>query len=304
MDNKRYGTDRQTRNQQRRFQGSQRYQGQSQDQDSQRYEGGAQGARGYSSYDNTYDNERSFGYQSPRHSSSTQSSQQDEHWSQGLNQRDWNQQRGDWSQRDSNYGYRDLSQRDWNRDNERDTRDMSSTSSSYASDTRELNYGRNTQYPSSYSAPYHTSSYDYDYSTSRYQPEQQSEGFFENMKNAAKSFFGKGPKGYMRSDERIQEDVCDALYRHPRIDASEIEVEVKNGVVTLRGTVEDRQTKRLAEDAAEECTGVSNVSNQIFVSSNSQSSSLYGSSASTSRPQSSATPGAGNSSMIKTKSIN
>lgn len=92
------------------------------------------------------------------------------------------------------------------------------------------------------------------------------EGTFESMKESVKNFFGKGPKGYKRSDERIREDVCEALYRHPHIDASNIEVSVKDGTVTLLGTVDDRQTKRLAEDVVEDCPGVSNVSNQILVS--------------------------------------
>src|SRR5687768_14709240 len=48
---------------------------------------------------------------------------------------------------------------------------------------------------------------------------------------------GKGPKGYRRSDERIHDDVSDALYRCYEVDATEIEVSVKDGVVTLRGSV-------------------------------------------------------------------
>lgn len=91
------------------------------------------------------------------------------------------------------------------------------------------------------------------------------ESMIEKAQEAVKNFFGKGPKGYQRSDERIREDVCEALYRHPRIDASEIEVSVKAGTVTLTGTVDDRSTKRLVEDVVEDCSGVSNVSNQILV---------------------------------------
>lgn len=138
-------------------------------------------------------------------------------------------------------------------------------SSSFSPDRQDYARGSRSDYSSypsnqSYSPP----SYDYDYLTDNYHADRN-EGFFDSMKNSVKNFFGKGPKGYMRSDERIQEDVCDALYRHPRIDASEIEVEVNEGTVTLKGSVEDRQAKRMAEDIAESCTGVSNVSNQILV---------------------------------------
>jgi osmotically-inducible protein OsmY len=48
---------------------------------------------------------------------------------------------------------------------------------------------------------------------------------------------GKGPKNYQRSDSRIQEDVNDALTDDPRIDATNIEVTVNNGEVTINGTV-------------------------------------------------------------------
>lgn len=76
-------------------------------------------------------------------------------------------------------------------------------------------------------------------------------------------FSGRGPKGYRRSDERIREEVCDYLTAHGAIDASEIEVEVEDGEVTLTGTVQDRQTKRLAEDLCDEVRGVKEVYNQL-----------------------------------------
>lgn len=84
-------------------------------------------------------------------------------------------------------------------------------------------------------------------------------------RNERGQFTGRGPKGYRRSDERIAEDVNEALAQHPDLDASEIEVKVQNGDVTLSGTVEDRRYKRMAEDAAERCSGVNDVHNQIRV---------------------------------------
>lgn len=76
---------------------------------------------------------------------------------------------------------------------------------------------------------------------------------------------GRGPKGYVRSDERIREDVCDVLADHPWIDASEIEVQVKGGEVFLSGSVPSREEKRLAEDVIESISGVKEVSNQLRV---------------------------------------
>jgi len=76
---------------------------------------------------------------------------------------------------------------------------------------------------------------------------------------------GRGPKGYQRSDDRIREDINEHLTQHPDIDATEIDVNVQNGEVTLTGTVDHRHTKRLAEDVAENVSGVREVHNQIRV---------------------------------------
>lgn len=78
-------------------------------------------------------------------------------------------------------------------------------------------------------------------------------------------FVGVGPKGYRRSDERIREDVSEKLEDHPAIDASNIEVAVKDGEVTLTGSVDNRSAKRLAEDVTASCRGVKDVHNQIRV---------------------------------------
>lgn len=76
---------------------------------------------------------------------------------------------------------------------------------------------------------------------------------------------GKGPSGYQRSDERIREAVCEALTEDDRVDATGIEVTVKNGEVMLAGTVEDRRMKRQAEDCVENVSGVKDVQNHLRV---------------------------------------
>jgi osmotically-inducible protein OsmY len=83
---------------------------------------------------------------------------------------------------------------------------------------------------------------------------------------------GKGPKNYSRSDERIKEDINDRLSDDPFIDATEIDVTVSNGEVTLTGSVDHRSTKRRAEDLAEAVSGVKNVENRIRVSTSTLSS--------------------------------
>ena len=76
---------------------------------------------------------------------------------------------------------------------------------------------------------------------------------------------GRGPKNYRRADDRIQEEICDRLMAHPRIDATDIEVEVREGKVVLRGVVPDRGTKHRAEDLVEGVLGVGEVDNQLRV---------------------------------------
>jgi hypothetical protein len=79
------------------------------------------------------------------------------------------------------------------------------------------------------------------------------------------AFSGKGPKNYVRSDERIREDVCEQLTHHPQVDASDIEVTVREGEVTLTGTVDTRMAKRAAEEAGDHVRGVKDVHNQLRV---------------------------------------
>jgi osmotically-inducible protein OsmY len=81
------------------------------------------------------------------------------------------------------------------------------------------------------------------------------------------NYRGKGPKGYTRSDDRIKEDVNDALSDDPNVDASEIDVSVNACDVTIRGTVNSRWEKRRAEDIAEAVSGVKNVENRLKVTS-------------------------------------
>lgn len=79
----------------------------------------------------------------------------------------------------------------------------------------------------------------------------------------ARGHFGKGPKGWKRSDERIREEVNEMLMRDRHVDASDIEVSVKDGLVILKGTVLDRQMKREAELCIEDIHGVSDVRNEL-----------------------------------------
>ena len=80
-----------------------------------------------------------------------------------------------------------------------------------------------------------------------------------------RSYRGLGPKNYRRSDERIREEVCERLTEDDYVDATDIEVDVREGIVMLSGTVDDRLIKRRAEDVAESVRGVIDIQNQIRV---------------------------------------
>ncbi len=86
-----------------------------------------------------------------------------------------------------------------------------------------------------------------------------------NMDAMDRGHRGRGPKGYMRSDERIREDVCDRLSDDSMVDASEVEVSVAKSEVTLTGTVGTREERRRAEDCAERVSGVTHVQNNLRV---------------------------------------
>jgi len=96
----------------------------------------------------------------------------------------------------------------------------------------------------------------YDQSWNRGSSDQQSR--FNDQKS-------RWPKNFKRNDERLKDDIHEELIRHGGIDASDIEVQVKEGEVTLVGHVSSRQDKRLAEELAEKVLGVHDVQNQLKV---------------------------------------
>ncbi|XXY55123.1 BON domain-containing protein [Sorangium sp. So ce269] len=80
-----------------------------------------------------------------------------------------------------------------------------------------------------------------------------------------RSALGRGPKGYKRSDARIQEDICELLSDRHDIDVSDVTVQVQGNEVTLEGTVPQRHHKRIIEHVAESVRGVEDVHNRIRV---------------------------------------
>jgi osmotically-inducible protein OsmY len=68
-----------------------------------------------------------------------------------------------------------------------------------------------------------------------------------------------------KSDPQIQQDVLRELKWDPRVEETEVGVEVDRGVVTLTGTVSGWAKKVAAEEAAHRVYGVLDVANDIVV---------------------------------------
>jgi osmotically-inducible protein OsmY len=90
-----------------------------------------------------------------------------------------------------------------------------------------------------------------------------SQGSYAGQGSTGRSQF-RSPKGY-RSDDRIREDICDRLGTLSGVDPSEVEVNVRDGEVTITGTVRERWQKHQIENTADAISGVKDVHNQIRV---------------------------------------
>lgn len=69
----------------------------------------------------------------------------------------------------------------------------------------------------------------------------------------------------MKSDSQIQKDVMDQLKWEPFLNASQIGVAVKNGIVTLSGQVDTYSKKLAAENAAKKIAGVKAIAEDIQI---------------------------------------
>lgn len=76
---------------------------------------------------------------------------------------------------------------------------------------------------------------------------------------------GRGPQGWRRSDQRVREDVCERLSEDRLIDARGIEVEVRDGVVTLGGEAYGASDPTRASQIARAVHGVKDVRLELSV---------------------------------------
>ncbi|RAW00090.1 BON domain-containing protein [Pseudochryseolinea flava] len=87
-----------------------------------------------------------------------------------------------------------------------------------------------------------------------------------NSRRDAKYATDYSPKrNVTRRDESIADDIYIRLTEHGDLDASEMMLDVTNGVVVISGYVDSRASKRLAEDICEHVRGVQQVENRLRV---------------------------------------
>lgn len=72
-------------------------------------------------------------------------------------------------------------------------------------------------------------------------------------------------RAYRRTDERIRDDVCERLAHSNAVDPTDVAVDVRDGIVTLEGSVPERSMRYALEDIAARCLGVIDVDNRVRV---------------------------------------
>lgn len=160
----------------------------------------------------------------------------------------------------SNFDYQSSRSMSYRPQEDRGTGRYTSDFPRYGSSTNDLGYDADF-----YDRNYYGNKAD-DYSVRDYRSSgSQQMGDYRNYGSGSTNYSGRGPKGWKRSDDRIREDVCERLERDAHIDASEIDVTVNEGVVSLSGHVETRRAKRHAEDIIENLAGVRDVNNSLTV---------------------------------------
>jgi osmotically-inducible protein OsmY len=255
--------------------------------------------RDYNQYQNDYEDREDYGQRrdTGSYNSGNDSNRRWRRYDEDYN--DYKRRMSDYGNRNYGNSYGSSQQnRDYDQNRYGNTGNYGSSSYGGSSTYGDLGYGsagygneynRNRRYDEDYNEDYGTSSYGYGrrYDRDRDYENRNRQGnrdWWDKTKDEVSSWFGddeaerrrrmdrrmgahrgRGPKGYARSDERIREDINDRLSDDSFLDATEIDVTVNNGEVTLTGSVENRIDKRRAEDLAEDISGVKNVQNQLRV---------------------------------------
>lgn len=77
----------------------------------------------------------------------------------------------------------------------------------------------------------------------------------------------RGNRGERRPDDVIAEDINDRLLFHGALDASQMRIEVHQGIAVIHGVAKSARERRLAEWLAASTPGVVDVANNLEVKS-------------------------------------
>ncbi len=87
----------------------------------------------------------------------------------------------------------------------------------------------------------------------------------ERREEPGRRLTNSGPRSRRKSDESLTQEIREILTADPELEATDIEVEVEGGAVTLRGAVVDSDARLLAEELVESLSGVREVHNRLRV---------------------------------------
>jgi osmotically-inducible protein OsmY len=79
------------------------------------------------------------------------------------------------------------------------------------------------------------------------------------------SLIGPAEASLFRSDDQIRKDVENLISVNDDIFPKDIDINVKQGIVTLKGGVNSTYARNAAEEAAREVLGVTDVKNELDV---------------------------------------
>jgi osmotically-inducible protein OsmY len=84
-------------------------------------------------------------------------------------------------------------------------------------------------------------------------------------RNISKNESYKEKPDNVQSDSRIRQNVLEALYRSTLLDSSNIDAEVMDGKVSLRGSVKTLAEKKFASEVIQYIPGIVEVFNDLII---------------------------------------
>ena len=91
------------------------------------------------------------------------------------------------------------------------------------------------------------------------------EDYFDRDAEKVSSYRGNSARRGTRTDELVREDIYGALDSRADIDAPDISLHVRNGVVTIEGEVADAMVRHRVEQCVDSVDGVKDIDNRLHL---------------------------------------